>query len=191
MNGNSLLTRAIGFAAKQHEGQSRKGTDIPYIVHPLEAVAICATMTVDADVLAAAVLHDVVEDTDATIEDIKREFGERVASIVAEESEKKREDKPAAETWELRKQETLDHLTSVDDSAVLMVCLGDKLSNIRAIERDFEVLGNGLWNRFNQKDPAKHAWYYSSIAEILKPALGETAAWREYNSRVNAVFGNC
>ena len=191
MNGNSLLTRAIGFAAKQHEGQSRKGTDIPYIVHPLEAVAICATMTVDADVLAAAVLHDVVEDTDATIEDIKREFGERVASIVAEESEEKREDKPAAETWELRKQETLDHLTNVDDSAVLMVCLGDKLSNIRAIERDFEVLGNGLWNRFNQKDPAKHAWYYSSIAEILKPALGETAAWREYNSRVNAVFGNC
>ena len=53
MNGNSLLTRAIGFAAKQHEGQSRKGTDIPYIVHPLEAVAICATMTVDADVTLA------------------------------------------------------------------------------------------------------------------------------------------
>lgn len=189
MSERSLLTRAIEFAAQRHEGQLRKGTDIPYIMHPLETAAICSSMTSDEEVLAAAVLHDIVEDTDATIDDIKREFGSRVAAIVAGESEDKREDKPAADTWEARKQETLDHLASVADKDVLMVCLGDKLSNIRAIERDRNALGEAFWDRFNQKDPAKHAWYYSSIARILEEPLGGTAAFAEYRSRVQAVFG--
>ena len=190
MSEKTLLTRAIEYAAKMHEGQFRKGTNIPYILHPLEAAAIVATMTTDEEVLAGAVLHDVVEDTAATVEDIRRMFSERVAAIVAGESEEKREDKPAAETWELRKQETLDHLASVDDADVLMVCLGDKLSNIRAIERDYYAVGERFWDRFNQRDPEKHAWYYSSIAAILEKTLGDTAAWREYDERVRNVFEN-
>ena len=157
----------------------------------MEAAAVCATLTNDEEVIAAAVLHDVVEDTSATAEDIAREFGSRVAAIVAGETEDKRESRPAAETWELRKQEALDHLASAGDEAVLMVCLGDKLSNIRAMERDYEAQGDTLWKRFNQKDPVKHAWYYMSIAEILKPALGSTAAWKEYDTRVRAVFQGC
>ena len=90
---------------------------------------------------------------------------------------------------EIRKQETLDHLASVDDQAVLMVCLGDKLSNIRAIERDCNALGEGFWDRFNQKNPKKHAWYYSSIAAILGKTLDDMAAWKEYDERVRNVFG--
>ena len=69
-----------------------------------------------------------------------------------------------------------------------MVCLGDKLSNIRSIQRDFNALGDELWQRFNQKDPAEHAWYYDTIADVLQVDLGETDAWCEYRERVDAVF---
>ena len=77
-----LLTKAIAFASRKHEGQKRKGTDIPYIVHPLEALSIASTLTNDENVLAAAVLHDVVEDTDMTLEALKEKFGSDVATLV-------------------------------------------------------------------------------------------------------------
>ena len=187
---NTMLERAISFAARAHAGQVRKGTSTPYILHPLEAAVICATITDDAEVLSAAVLHDVVEDTDATIEQIEAEFGSRVAVLVANESEDKREGLPSAETWRIRKEETIEHLEKVDDSAVKLVCLGDKLSNMRAIHRDFEELGDALWERFNQKDPAQHAWYYRSLARTIEPDFGGTAAWRELAMHIDAVFGD-
>lgn len=183
-----MLNDAVEFAARAHAGQLRKGSGMPYIIHPMEAAAICASLTDDVDVIAAAVLHDVVEDTDATVEDVCERFGERVARLVAGESENKREHLPAVETWKIRKEESIEHLRTAEDPGVRMVCLGDKLSNIRSIQRDFEQLGDGLWQRFNQKDSAEHAWYYRTIADVLKGELGETEAWHEYASRVEAVF---
>ena len=82
-----LLDRAIIFAVRAHAGTERRGKGFPYIVHPMEAVEIVATMTADQELLAAAALHDTVEDTDITIEQIRAEFGDRVASLVAAESE--------------------------------------------------------------------------------------------------------
>ena len=76
-----------------------------------------------------------------------------------------------------------------DFVGVRMVCLGDKLSNIRSTQRDLVALGDALWQRFNQKDPAEHAWYYASIADVLEGDLGATDAWREYRERVGLVFG--
>ena len=188
MSKDSLLNDAVAYAAKAHAGQLRKGTRLPYIVHPMEVAAICASFTDDVEVLAAAALHDVVEDADATIGQVEELFGARVADIVAGDSEDKREGVPAAETWKVRKAENIGHIASADDIGVRMVCLGDKLSNIRAIQRDFEALGDSLWQRFNQKDPAEHAWYYSTIAGELKHDLGHTEAWREYRRRVDAIF---
>lgn len=86
-----LLDKAIVFAINAHKGQFRKGTDIPYILHPLEAATIVGTMTTDDEIIVGAVLHDVVEDTNTTIEEIRKLFGERVAEFVASESEDKRE----------------------------------------------------------------------------------------------------
>ena len=186
---DDLLEDAVAFAAKAHEGQCRKGTELPYIVHPMEAAAICASITDDVEVLAAAVLHDVVEDTGVTVGELEARFGSRVAAIVAGESEDKREGVPAAQTWKARKAESIEHLAGAEDIGVKMVCLGDKLSNIRAIQHDYEALGDELWQRFNQKDPAEHAWYYSTIADVLQPDLGHTEAWREYRARVDEVFG--
>ena len=186
---NDLISEATEFAARAHRGQLRKGTSLPYIVHPMEVTAICATFTNDVEVLAAAVLHDTVEDTDATAEQLEALFGTRVARIVAGESEDKREGVPAAETWKVRKLESIAHMQAAVDSGVRMVCLGDKLSNIRSIQRDLNEQGEALWQRFNQKDPCEHAWYYRTIADALEPELGGTAAWQEYATRVDDVFG--
>ena len=185
---DNLLEDAVAFAAQKHVGKFRKGSKLPYIVHPMEAAAICANFTDDVEVLAAAVLHDVVEDAGATVEELEEKFGSRVAAIVAGESEDKREGMPAAQTWKVRKLEGIEHVRNADDIGVKMVCLGDKLSNIRSIQRDFEELGDEVWQRFNQKDPAEHAWYYSSIADVLESDLGHTEAWQEYRERVEKVF---
>lgn len=183
----NLFDKAITFAVEKHSGDFRKGTETPYIVHPMEAAAIVATMTNDENILAAAVLHDTVEDTDATIEDIEREFGPEVAKLVAAESEDKRREIPSEDSWQIRKQETIDYLRDKANTAERMVALGDKLSNIRAISRDYEKLGDALWERFNQHDPKKHAWYYGSFLETLKE-LSDTAAYREYEEIYRKVF---
>ena len=181
-----LLDQAIVFATAAHNGQLRKGTQLPYILHPLEAAAIVGTMTTDDQILAGAVLHDVVEDTDATIQQIKEVFGDRVAALVASESENKRENLPAQATWKIRKQETLDHLKTAPIE-VKMITLGDKLSNIRAINRDYHLLGEKLWDRFNQKDKAAHYWYYQSVADSLSE-LAAYPVYQEYCELVRNTF---
>lgn len=182
----TLLNKAIVFATSAHEGQLRKGTQIPYILHPLEAAAIVGTMTTDDEIIAAAVLHDVVEDTNTTVEQIKERFGERVAALVASESEDKRENLSAESTWKIRKQETIDHLKTAPIE-VKMITLGDKLSNIRAIHRDYNAIGDELWQRFNQKDKNEHYWYYRSIAECLA-ILDGYQAYKEYCELVEKTF---
>ena len=181
-----VLDEAIAFAVKAHAGQFRKGTEVPYILHPMEAAAIVGPMTNDAEIIAAAVLHDVVEDTDATAEEIVRLFGSRVGSPVASESENKREDLPAEDTWKVRKQETLDHLKTAP-MEVKMITLGDKLSNIRAIHRDYQLISDALWQRFNQKDKKEHHWYYAGISECLAD-LREFPAYKEYCDLVEKTF---
>ncbi len=185
----TVLEKAISYAVNAHAGMKRKGKERPYILHPVEVMTIVAGLTDDEEVIAAAVLHDTVEDTETTREDIEREFGPRVASLVAAESENKREELPAEATWQIRKQETLDHLEKASGE-VKLICLGDKLSNIREISRDYAALGDDLWQRFNQKDKAKHAWYYGSIFRILACEFGEVPAIIEYRSLLEQVFGS-
>ena len=185
-----IVDKAIQFAVEKHAGSPRKGTEVPYIVHPMEAASVVAGITDDQELIAAALLHDTLEDTGATYDELVSLFGKRVADLVAAESEDKQEEKPAAETWKVRKQTTIDELKKAGYDSRLLV-LADKLSNIRAIERDVKAQGDCFWNRFNQKDPLMHAWYYMSIAEILEsdPKLKDTQACREYVNRVKNVFG--
>ena len=182
----NVLDRAIIFATNAHAGQFRKGTKIPYILHPMEAAAIVGSMTTNEEVVAGAILHDVVEDTETTVEDVIRMFGERIGSFVASESENKREDLPAESTWKIRKQETLEHLSAASVE-VKMITLGDKLSNIRAIYRDYQIIGDALWQRFNQKNKAEHYWYYSGIAKCVDELNGYQA-YKEYCELVDKTF---
>lgn len=173
-----LVSEAVTFAVKAHDGMRRKKSQSPYILHPLEAAVIVGTMTDDQNVIAAAVLHDVVEDTDVTIEEIEERFGKRVKSLVQSETEDKREHIPPDQTWRIRKEESLEVLRKTDDIGVLMMWVGDKLANMRAIYRDFKVDGISMWQRFNQKDERQQAWYYYSVVKLTE-RLFEYSAWIE------------
>ena len=183
-----LVSEAIVFAVKAHDGMRRKKSDAPYILHPMEAAVIVGTMTDDQNLIAAAALHDVVEDAGITLEEIKEKFGQRVWELVRSETEDKREELPPAQTWRIRKEESLAVLKNAEDIAVLMVWLGDKLANMRSIYRDFKVEGVQMWQRFNQKDVNEQAWYYRSIVNLTE-RLSDTSAWLEYKTLTELVFG--
>ena len=182
-----FLDRAIRFAVDAHAGTERRGKGFPYIVHPLEAMAIVATMTPDQELLAAAALHDTVEDTDITIDVIKKEFGDRVAALVEAESDKFITGLSEEASWRMRKQAAIDRIAAAPREA-RMVALGDKLSNMRAIARDYRVQGDGLWSLFHAPGgKADHEWHYRGLAASLA-GLGETDAYKEFVSLIDEVF---
>lgn len=183
-----LVSEAVAFAVKAHDGMRRKKSEIPYILHPMEAAVIVGTMTSDQNMIAAAALHDVVEDAEISIEDIEAKFGKRVRELVEFETEDKRADLPPSDTWRIRKEESLTVLKNTNDIGVLMVWLGDKLANMRAIYRDHKIEGDAMWQRFNQKDVSEQAWYYSSIVKLTE-RLSDTSAWIEYKTLTELVFG--
>ena len=183
----SLLDKAIIYAVKAHSGVERRGKGFPYIVHPMEAVEIVATMTSDQELLAAAVLHDVVEDTPATVQDLRVLFGNRVASLVAAESDIEIEGLSDEESWHERKQVAIDRLAKAPKDAK-MVALGDKLSNMRTIYRDWLAKGDDIWNIFHVKDPSEHEWHYRGLADSLRE-LDDTIAFKEFEHLINKVFG--
>ncbi|MBQ9548652.1 MAG: bifunctional (p)ppGpp synthetase/guanosine-3',5'-bis(diphosphate) 3'-pyrophosphohydrolase [Bacteroidales bacterium] len=183
----SLLDRAIVYAVRAHAGTERRGKGFPYIVHPMEAMEIVATITPDQELLAAAALHDTVEDTDVTEEDLRAEFGPRVAELVAAESDRFDPGVSEEDSWHARKQAAIDRLSKASHEAKI-VALGDKLSNMRAIARDYAVQGPALWNLFHAKDPADHAWHYRGLAAALRELDG-TAAYQEFTQLIEQVFG--
>ena len=183
----AILDRAIIFAVRAHTGTERRGKGYPYIVHPMEAVEIVATMTADQELLAAAALHDTVEDTDITLDQLRSEFGDRVASLVADESDEKYEGVSESDSWHARKQAAIDRLARASHDAKI-VALGDKLSNMRAIARDYAEQGDALWSLFHAKDPKDHAWHYRGLAASLSE-LSDTFAYKEFVALINQVFG--
>ena len=168
-------------------GTERRGKGYPYIVHPLEAVEIVATMTADQELLAAAALHDTVEDTEVTVDQIRAEFGERIAALVADESDTFEAGVSEEDSWHSRKRVAIERLARASHDAKI-VALGDKLSNMRAIARDYAVKGDELWNIFHAKDPKDHEWHYRGLADSLRE-LEDTFAFKEFESLINQVFG--
>ena len=183
-----LVSKAIVFSTEAHDGMRRRKSEAPYVLHPMEVGAVIGTMTDDQEVIAAGILHDVVEDAGITIDKIGEMFGERVMALVASETENKREDLPPEDTWRIRKEESLEKLKNSDDISVLMLWIGDKLSNIRAIYRDYCVEGDKVWDKFHQSDIKVQAWYYRSIMKYTE-RLSDTIAWREYKTLVEKIFG--
>ena len=183
-----LVSEAIVFSTVAHDGMRRRKSKSPYILHPMEVGAIVGTMTNDQEVIAASILHDVVEDAGITIEEIGEKFGNRVMELVASETENKREELPPEDTWRVRKEESLQKLRDTDDESVMMLWIGDKLSNIRTIYRDFLIEGNSVWDKFHQSDIKVQAWYYRSIMKYTEP-LSDTLAWKEYKMFVELLFG--
>ena len=133
---HNMIKEAAEFADRAHQGVFRKGTEIPYITHPMETAAIVTAFTDEPEMIAAALLHDVIEAT--------------------------RDEK--------------------------ILALADKLSNIRSTARDYLVLGDEVWQRFNQKDKEMQGWYYKGVAEALKEFKGHIY-YEEYVMLCERVFG--
>ncbi len=156
--------QAIQFATKAHTGQFRKGTKVPYIIHPLGVAKILIEAGCSEDVVVAGILHDTVEDSSFKMDDIRRDFGEEVARLVEGASEPNKSD-----TWENRKQHTIDNLETAPMDAVY-VSLADKLANIRDIRADYEKLGDDVFLLFN-RPKEKQEWYYRAMADLFSKRI--------------------
>ena len=138
-----MLQEAIQVAAVAHGDQKRKGTDIPYITHPFMVAMILSQAGYGEDVVVAGVLHDTLEDTDLTLDDIRSQFGEHVAGIVQGCSEADR-----SLPWKARKQHTIDYLKTASAGVRATSC-ADKLHNARSMASDYWEMGESLWDRCN------------------------------------------
>lgn len=182
-----MIDAAIMFASKAHEGTYRKGNGQPYIFHPLEVMNLTSLMSLDEEILCAAILHDVVEDTPVSIEEIEERFGKRVARMVAFESEDKRGQVNKKGTWVERKKEAIAEVAQMDDVGAKMVCLADKVSNLRSFHLGLFDQGEAFWKNFNQNDPVMHYWYYNELKNALSD-LKDYSVYKEYCFLIDAIF---
>lgn len=159
LTGNVLLNKAILFAVERHAGQLRKGTTLPYIIHPLETMTILSSMNADSNLLIAGILHDTLEDTTATDSELIEIFGSDIYSLVKAHTEDK------SQSWEVRKLHTIKELQN-SSLRVKMLVMADKVANLRSMYSDYRQVGEQLWERFNAPKE-KQAWYYGQIRDAL------------------------
>jgi len=179
-----LIDKARAFAEKAHAGQVRKLTNEPYFIHTEGVAVILQEAGLSPEVVASGYLHDTVEDTIVTIDQIKREFGERVAALVSANTEDK------TKSWEERKEQTIE---SVKHSSIEIKCLiaADKLDNLRSLISASSTNEN-IWIHFNRgKD--QQAWYYKGVAEAIFEGI-ETEDiplfFDEFHTLVNNYFND-
>lgn len=178
--------RAIEFAARAHRTQVRKGSDTPYISHPYSVGLMLARAGFDAEVVAAGILHDTIEDTPVTLDEIREEFGDRVASIVEGCTEPDR-----AASWEERKEHTIEYLRTATHEVRSVAC-ADKLHNLSTVADEYRGLGDAIWGRF-KRGRAQQEWYYRSLAAVLcdytPPDQPQVPFCAIFSALVEQVFG--
>ncbi len=184
-DGKAAIFAALRFAAEAHEGQFRKGTRIPYLIHPLRVAKILLDYGCPDELAIAGLLHDTVEDTDATVDEIRTIFGEDVARLVefATEPEK-------IWTWEKRKQHTL-HLLESGSAQALYLSIADKLDNVRSLREDLQRIGDKAWQRF-KRPREKQMWYYQSLQRVFDARLTQppgSLLAAQFREEVAAIFG--
>ncbi len=176
-----MIKEAAEFASRAHEGCVRKGTDIPYITHPFETAVIVSELTDDEEVISAALLHDVIEDAGTKKEELEELFGPRVASLVVFASEDK------SKPWYERKKSRIEGLKDASHEDRI-ICLADKLSNLRSTVADRMLKGEKVWEKFNVKDKRAQEWYYRTVFDHLGEFKDEPA-YKEYERLLEELFG--
>lgn len=174
MPNNGELTEKFGkalvYAHEAHRDQFRKSTTIPYISHLMSVASLVLENGGDEDEAIAALLHDSAEDQGGAqrLDDIRFNFGDRVAAIVEACSDTLETPKPP---WRKRKQRYLAHLRTAD-SSVLRVSCADKLHNIRSILADWKHMGDKVWERFHA-GKEDQLWYYSQLLNTFQASDAE------------------
>ncbi|WP_249871404.1 HD domain-containing protein [Oceanobacillus saliphilus] len=179
-----MKTKAKEFASHAHKGQTRKNSDVPYITHPIRVAKRLENAGFRDELVCAAYLHDVVEDTTVELEDIEREFGSEVAQIVAAHTEDK------SKSWQNRKQHTIDTIKNADKEIKYLI-VADKLDNLIGLEKDLAQQGDVIWKNFNAGFN-EQLWYNQSIVKNMYVGLTEKEVpdyFKEYERVVQRVFG--
>ncbi|MHA2246927.1 MAG: HD domain-containing protein [Candidatus Hodarchaeales archaeon] len=169
---DSKVTQAFEFAYKKHKGMKRKTSGVPYIVHPMSVAIILMKNNASNNIVAAGLLHDVIEDTDVAFSEIRKIFGRKVTELVRAVTEPKELRKPDSDpkgTWKQRKQHTIDILLKAEKDVKLLSC-ADKLSNIKDLIAEYNLLGEKLWDKFNAPRKKQH-WYYRSLCNVFASGL--------------------
>lgn len=167
---SSHYDAALTFAARAHAGQTRKGSDIPYVAHVVHVSVILLRHGFGEELAIAGLLHDVVEDCGVGLAEIEAAFGPRVAALVDAVSERKAEGGVAL-PWEQRKAEKLANLRA-GGPEVAALKAADAIHNARAISADQRAFGPGVWQRF-KRGPEPSLGYYRAILEGVRYWLGE------------------
>jgi (p)ppGpp synthase/HD superfamily hydrolase len=162
---SSRFPDALRFAIEAHGPQTRKGGDVPYVAHLLAVASLVLEAGGDEDMAIAGLLHDTIEDTDVTADDLVTAFGPRVAGIVVGCTDSDEKPKPP---WRQRKERYVAHLVAPSTpNDVLVVAAADKLHNARSLLADYRHLGEEAARRFNA-GPADQLWYHQTVASILQ-----------------------
>jgi (p)ppGpp synthase/HD superfamily hydrolase len=162
------IFQAIEFATFHHRGQIRKGTSIPYIVHPLGVLEMVARYGGSLEMQIAGLFHDLLEDTKATREEISNQFGTEVLTLVEQLTEPEFPESKL-NSWKMRKTHTIEGLETLPISA-LCISLCDKYDNLYSLEQDLVIFGERLWERFRGTYP-EQKWYYTQLSEIYMKRL--------------------
>jgi (p)ppGpp synthase/HD superfamily hydrolase len=167
---SELYERALRFAAIAHHSQKRKGSDLPYITHPVHVSVILLRHGFSTEVAVAGLLHDVVEDQGYELAQIEAEFGTRAAEIVAALSERKKDAQGAKRPWEVRKREALEHMRRADPETVA-VKVADTLHNVHCFVLDLRREGSQIWQHFG-RGPGPQLDNYHQILQTARERLG-------------------
>ena len=162
------IKQAIDFAIKQHGTQTRKGSNVTYVVHPLDVMNILLKEeNLSEDVIIAGICHDLVEDTNTSLIDIKNLFGENVSKLVDmdTEFEELKKDSDEVGTWEARKTDTINRIKNASRYEKMIAC-ADKLANLTDIHNDLKI-GFNIFEELNAPKE-KQKWYYESMLESFE-----------------------
>lgn len=176
------IEKAINFAVEAHQGQLRKGTYIPYVFHPIDVGKRLAQNDASETLVVAGILHDVLEDTKITLDELKAMFGDEVAALVLDMSEPDK-----MKPWKERKTQTITYLRDQASMDVKILECADKLGNITDIFNDLDKQGDKLWTRFNA-GYEEQKWYYQELVKSLE-SLSENKIYIEFCKQVKKVFG--
>lgn len=161
------LDNAMRRAAWAHEqaDQHRKGSNIPYIIHPMAVMMIASGVTDDEDILIACLMHDVIEDVDGEIysqTQMREEFGDRAVELVLDVTKNE-----TIKDWRKRSEAYLHHLEYGASDGALIVSAADKIHNLLSILTDHETHGDDVWLRFTTKNSQDQLWWYESILTVI------------------------
>lgn len=196
----SLKLRALKLATLAHNGKYRKITNAPYITHPIEVAHILEKVKANKFLIAASYLHDVVEESDFTLEFIEELFGFRVRQIVEFVTEDIDDKSKKNLDWETRKQKAIDKLRKLNNNEfpdideetkkdIKLLALADRLANITNINNYFKEIGYQDFSAF-RRGAEQQEWYYRNVYFVLVENEDENhPLFKRFRDTINEVFG--